>query len=106
MACPEFEQNILGYAELDRELRQRVDVHLSECASCSTFRSTLEELDERLPSELAAALQAPALEEAVRHRIHDTEVERRPSWAPEALDLIGWAAVLVVGSFLLAPLLP
>ncbi|HEV2687196.1 MAG TPA: hypothetical protein VGV35_01540 [Bryobacteraceae bacterium] len=102
MACPEFEDLLTDYAELDIEQRYAVDAHMAVCDECRAFHEALADVDSAMTAAFAG-VEAPAdLPRAVIGRIGAPI--RRPSFVPEILDLTGSVAVLAVALVLLAAL--
>ncbi|MFN0167276.1 MAG: anti-sigma factor family protein [Bryobacteraceae bacterium] len=48
MACEEFEDRLIDYAELLAADREDVDAHLAGCAECRAYPETLTVLDSKL----------------------------------------------------------
>lgn len=83
MTCAEMEDLILegGSAAL-------VDAHVRQCADCRAFQESAWELNEAM----MRTRQAPArLGKAVM-----IAIAPRPTYLPEVLDFVGWAAMLAV----------
>jgi hypothetical protein len=95
MACPEFEELI----------RQGAGGHAAHCEGCRALLDALADVDGALESAFAGVSAPPGMADAVRARIGHEMPIRRPSILPEALDFIGWAAVLALAAFLLPHLL-
>lgn len=95
MPCPEFEELI----------RQGVSGHAAHCEDCRALLDALADVDSAFESAFADVTAPPGMAAAVRARIGYQIPIRRPSILPEALDFIGWAAVLALAAFLLPRLL-
>jgi|SRR5579864_1048674 anti-sigma factor RsiW len=109
MACAEFEERLLEYAELANGERARVDAHAAQCASCREFLEALRTVDSQLTAQLASLEVTPAFAPAVRRRVRRESAVARPSLVPELLDFVGWGAIvalLVLLAWWLAPLSP
>jgi len=109
MACAEFEERLLEYAELANGERARVDAHAALCASCREFLEALRTVDSQLTAQLASLEVTPAFAPAVRRRVRRESAVARPSLVPELLDFVGWGAIvalLVLLAWWLAPLSP
>ncbi len=70
MACAEFEERLLEYADLANGERARVDAHVAHCFSCRGS--------------------------AVRRRVRYEGSPARPSLIPELLDFVGWGAIVAL----------
>jgi hypothetical protein len=101
MACAEFEDRLVDYAELASEERAPVDCHLAACAGCQAFLEALAALDEALFPKFRESAVSPAFRRSVLDRARREDLLRRPSYLPEVLDFVGWAAVLAVAVSLL-----
>jgi predicted anti-sigma-YlaC factor YlaD len=83
MNCEEIEDLILD--EPESEL---VKTHLRQCEECRVFREAARELDlvlmrtPKAPERLSRAVMAA--------------IEPKPSYLPEFLDFVGWAAMIAV----------
>jgi anti-sigma factor RsiW len=109
MACAEFEERLLEYAELANGERARVDAHAAQCASCREFLEALRTVDFQLTAQLAGLEVTPAFAPAVRSRVRRESAAARPSLVPELLDFVGWGAIValvVLLAWWLAPLSP
>ena len=85
MACPDFE-------DLIREGRGG---HAEYCEDCRALLEALADVDRAFECAFAQSSAPPRLAAAVLARV------RRPSILPEALDLIGWAAIIALAAVLL-----
>ena len=101
MPCAQFEDLLLDYEQLDPQQRRSIDAHVAACADCRAFLDSLADLDAAC-SDRFAQFRAPAgFREVVLRRI-DREVPlRRPSYVPEVLYFVGWAAVVAIAVGLL-----
>jgi len=95
MACPDF----------DELIRQGPNGHAGHCDECRALWDAWTEVDEAFESAFAGVAAPPKMAPAVRARIARELGIRRPSILPEALDLIGWAAVLALLAIMLPHLL-
>ena len=96
MACAEFEERLLEYAELANGERARVDAHAAQCSSCREFLEALRTVDFQLTSQLASLEVTPAFAPGVRRRVRHESAAARPSLIPELLDLVGWGAIVAL----------
>lgn len=96
MACAEFEERLLEYAELGNGERARVDAHAAQCSSCRGFLEALRTVDSQLTAQLAGLEVTPAFAPAVRRRVRHERSGPRPSLVPELLDLVGWGAIVAL----------
>jgi predicted anti-sigma-YlaC factor YlaD len=96
MACPEFEDRLIEYAELEGEARACVDTHLAECAGCRQFLEALRVVDRELTAQFTGREVSAAFLPAVRRRVQDEGLARRPSMIPELLDFVGWGAIVAL----------
>ena len=109
MACAEFEERLLEYAELANGERARVDAHAAQCSSCREFLEALRTVDAQLTARLASVEVTPAFAPAVRRRMLRENAIARPSLVPELLDFVGWGAIVTLLGLIawwLAPLVP
>ena len=107
MACAEFEDRLLEYAELTNGERSRVEAHAAQCSSCREFLEALRTVDSQLTAQLAGFELAPAFAPMVRLRVRHESPTARPSVVPELLDFVGWGAIVALLGLLawwLAPL--
>lgn len=107
MACAEFEERLLEYAELANGEKARVDAHAADCPSCHEFLEALRTVDSQLTAQLAGLELTPAFAPAVRRRVRYEGAVARPSLVPELLDFVGWGAIVALIGLLawwLAPL--
>jgi hypothetical protein len=91
MQCQDCEKLLLE-GESNAALRS----HLVACAACAEFAASLEEVDARLSNEYGQAHAPREFAATVLQRIERTAPLRRPSWVPDLLDLVGWAAVIAL----------
>jgi predicted anti-sigma-YlaC factor YlaD len=89
MSCAEIEDLILNESELEL-----VDAHVCVCAECREYLEAARSLDRAL----AHTPKAPArLGEAVLAAIAPKpSYLLKPSYLPEILDFVGWAAMITV----------
>lgn len=96
MACPEFEDRLIEYANIEGEARACVDTHLAECAGCRQFLEALRVVDTELTARFARREVSTAFAAAVRHRVERGAAEQRLSFVPEILDFVGWGAIVAL----------
>jgi anti-sigma factor RsiW len=96
MACAEFEERLLEYAELANGERACVDAHTARCSSCLEFLEALRTVDFQLAAQLAGLEVTPAFAPAVRRRVRHEGAAARPSLVPELLDFVGWGAIVTL----------
>ncbi len=96
MACAEFEERLLEYAELANGERARVDAHAAKCPSCREFLEALRAVDSQLTAQIAGLGVTPAFAPAVRRRVRNEGATARPSLIPELLDFVGWGAIVAL----------
>jgi anti-sigma factor RsiW len=106
MACPQLEDLLVDYSELPAAGRAAVDAHLVACGDCRAFYDALGGIDDALAAAFAPAAVGPGLGAAVRRRTLEAGPARRPSWIPEILDFIGWAAVVGVALYVVDDVSP
>jgi len=109
MACAEFEERLLEYAELANGERARVEAHAAQCSSCREFLEALRTVDSQLTAQLAGFELTPAFAPMVRRRLRHENSTARPSVVPELLDFVGWGAIVTLLGLLawwLGPLTP
>jgi len=109
MACAEFEERLLEYAELASGERAPVEAHVAQCSSCREFLVALRTVDSQLTAQLAGVEVTSAFAPAVRRRVRHQRAGARPSLVPELLDFVGWGAIVALLGVLawwLAPLTP
>lgn len=107
MPCASFEDLLLDYGELACAEREAVDAHLAGCPACREYLEALAQLDLRLAGLFAGVQASPAFRKRVLARVSLEGDLARPSFLPEVLDFIGWAAILAVVvclALLLAPI--
>ena len=96
MTCGSFEDLLVPSEDLSAQDRERLDLHLAECDECRSYRDALEQLDTVLTQRFSRIETADAFKSRIYSRISAQAVLTAPSFLPELLDLIGWAAVVVV----------
>jgi len=96
MACPEFEDRLIEYADIEGEARTCVDTHLAECASCREFLEALRVVDTELTARFGGREVSAAFAPAVRRRVEREASARRLSFVPEVLDFVGWGAIVAL----------
>ncbi len=96
MACP----------DLERLLQEGPDGHAAGCEACEALLQALWEVDAGLEAAYAGIHAPPSLAAGVRLKIAEKRPRSGPSLLPEALDLIGWLAILVLVAVLVHQLLP
>src|SRR5712692_4131385 len=96
MACSEFEDVLVEYAELTDDERRRADAHLAICPGCREFVQALDSVDVRLTEHYAGREVPGGFTEAVRSRVRREAAMRRPSFVPEILDFVGWGAIVAL----------
>jgi hypothetical protein len=109
MACAEFEDRLVEYAELEGAARACVDMHIAECADCRVFLEALGVVDTALTVQFAGLEVSAAFAPAVRRRIHRQAAMPHPSFIPELLDFVGWGAIVALIGLLawwVSPLIP
>ena len=106
MACAEFEDLLLDYDELNSEELQAANGHVAECADCRAFLETLKELDVSLTNLFAGSNVSPTFGQSVIGRLQSRPENPRPSFVPEVLDFIGWAAVFAIIGWLVVQVSP
>jgi anti-sigma factor RsiW len=106
MPCAEFEDLLLDYGELDSARLQKTNAHLTVCADCRTFLKALEEVDAALADFFTGYQISPTFQRLVYQRLQGQQRLRRPSFIPEVLDFVGWAAVLAILACFVAQLNP
>jgi anti-sigma factor RsiW len=94
--CTSFENLLLAYQDLSPQDRQRLNLHLAECDGCRSYRDALEQLDSVLTQRLRGIEASEAFRSRIYSRISAPTTLTAPSFVPELLDLIGWAAVVAV----------
>jgi hypothetical protein len=98
MACPPIEELFEG--------GDSAASHAARCEECRALLEALADVDATLETAFAGisapcGLAARSLAQAAR----ETPL-RRPSWLPEVLDFIGWAAVLTLAAVLIPRYVP
>jgi len=96
MACPEFEDRLIDYADIEGEARACVDTHLAECAGCRQFLEALLVVDTELTARFSGREASAALAVTVRRRVDREASARRLSFVPEILDFVGWGAIVAL----------
>jgi len=105
VSCSEFEALLIDYAELDEASRRSVDLHFGVCENCRAFRDALAEVDGALEREAASVRFSVRFPSAVLDHVPVDAAPRRPSFAPELLDLAGSVAVMAILAAVLFPLI-
>ncbi|HTT64244.1 MAG TPA: hypothetical protein VMG35_20475 [Bryobacteraceae bacterium] len=95
MACPDFEELV----------RQGAGGHAATCEECRALLEALADVDQAFETAFAGVSAPPGLASAARARAAGEIRFPRPSVLPEALDFIGWAAVLALAALMLPHLL-
>src|SRR5712692_5669036 len=95
MACPEFEDRLIEYADIEGEARACVDSHLAECPGCREFLEALRVVDNELTARFGGREVSAAFAPAVRRRV-EREAAARLSFVPELLDFVGWGAIVAL----------
>lgn len=106
MACPEFEDRLIEYADIEGEARACVDTHLAECAGCRQFLEALRLVDTELTARFSGRDASAAFTAAVRRRVEHEASARRLSFVPEVLDFVGWGAIVALLGLMAWWLLP
>ncbi len=88
MPCPEFEERLLDYPDLELEAER----HAAGCPSCAAFVQTLAEADAAIGAHLAGVRPSAAFRARIMLR-----TEPYPTAVPELLDFLGWAGLLAAG---------
>lgn len=96
MACPEFEDLLLDYADLSAAERVRADGHVAGCTACREFLATLQAVDTSLTAQYSHRSLDATFDQVLKRRIRLETPAPRPSLIPELLDFIGWAGILVL----------
>ncbi len=100
MTCAAAEHRLMDYDRLTAQERESVDMHLAGCAACRAFLAV-----DALLAQQYSGVRAPAdFRAAVLRRARVEKPLRKPSFVPEILDFVGWAAVLAFAGVLLLPL--
>ncbi|HUK18788.1 MAG TPA: hypothetical protein VLW65_20350 [Bryobacteraceae bacterium] len=95
MACPEFKDL----------LREGANGHAAHCEKCRALLEAAADVDRAFESAFAGITAPSGLTAAARARLAREVPIRPPSLLPEALDFIGWAAVLALAAALLPHLI-
>jgi anti-sigma factor RsiW len=98
MPCRSFEDLLLGYSELSVSERDRVDAHVAGCAECREYLAVLDQIDGQLAGEYSGARAPAGFERSVLARVTAGRLPAGPTWVPEILDCIGWAAVIAAAA--------
>ena len=101
MACAEFEDRLLQFAELDAADRQIVDAHIAGCSGCRAFRTALDHVDRALEQTFTGMAVNSEFDRAVIAASRRIAPVRKPSLVPLVLDFVAAAAVVFVGVALL-----
>ncbi len=96
MPCAEFEDRLLDYENLREEERRAVEAHLRGCEDCCTFLDALSSVDAALARGLGELEVSPGFRRAALDRAWREVPLRKPSFVPEILDFVGWAAVVAI----------
>ena len=96
MACPEFEDRLIEYADIEGEAQACVDSHLAECPGCREFLEALRVVDTELTARFSGREVSAAFAPAVRRRVEREAAARRLSFVPELLDFVGWGAIVAL----------
>jgi len=96
MACQEFEDRLIDYADIEGAARTCVDQHLAECAGCREFLEALHVVDTELTARFSGREASAAFAAAVRQRVEREASARRLSFVPEILDFVGWGAIVAL----------
>ena len=97
MACADIEDLILNNSGWEPGQRQLVEAHVRGCEDCLAFLEAAQSIDfaleqtRRAPARLTAAVLAA--------------IAPKPSYLPEILDFVGWAAMISVAVGLVRELL-
>jgi predicted anti-sigma-YlaC factor YlaD len=83
MNCTEIQERILNEPGL-----ALVDAHLRQCCDCRAFWEAAAELD----AALSITLKSPK----TLNRAVFAAITSKPTYLPELLDFVGWAAMLAV----------
>src|SRR5258708_38028425 len=94
MACPEFEDRLIEYADIEGEARACVDTHLAECAGCRQFLEALRLVATELTARFSGRDASAAFTAAVRRRVEREASARRLACVPDVLDVVGCGAVV------------
>ena len=95
MACPSLEDL----------LRDGGD-HAAGCEECRALLEAWKEVDGRLEAAFRDVMAPAGLAARARAQASLEAPLRKPSWAPEILDFIGWAAVLTLLAVMIPRFLP
>lgn len=104
--CHRCEELLLDSATRDAAAESFLRAHLAICTGCAGLAQDLRQLDEAFTAEFAPACVSPEFRDRLNTRLANEAVCLKPSWVPEALDAIGWAAILAIAAVLSWPLLP
>ena len=96
MVCPSLEDL----------LQHGADGHAVHCADCRALLEAFADVDARLGAGLAGVVAPPSMGSTVRMLAAREVQVRRPSYVPEILDFVGWAAVLAIAAVLIPRYLP
>ena len=93
MACPELEDLLSG----------SFGDHVRGCERCRALLEAFAEVDSAFENAFKGISAPAGMASSVlaRARISPGDLPKRPSAVPELLDMIGWAAVLVVAAIVL-----
>ena len=96
MACPELDDLLNGAAQGHAEL----------CENCRVLLEAWADADATLETAFAGLHAPPSVAAAARMTIDRQAALRAPSFLPEILDFIGWAAVLGLAAALIPRFFP
>jgi len=96
MACPSLEDL----------LREGANGHAAQCQECRALLEAWADVDATFEAGFAGIAAPASLVPAVRAMAAREAQARGPSWAPEILDFLGWAAVLAIAAILIPRYLP
>src|SRR5580765_3487461 len=105
MACPEFEDRLIEYADIEGEARACVDTHLAECAGCRQFLEALRVVDTELTARFSGREASAAFSAAVLGVMAWWIVPFIPAFNASQAALSMNAALAAGGAFLLVALL-
>src|SRR5713226_9517082 len=96
MPCAEFEDRLLDYDNLRDHERLPVEAHLERCQECRAFLEAVHSVDTALKEALGNLRVSPSFQPAALDRACREAPLRKPSFVPEILDFVGWAAVVAI----------
>lgn len=106
MPCQEFEDRLAMYDELGSDERETIGTHVAQCTDCRDFLSAVAEVDNALQAAFAESTVSADFSKQVAQKLLDQATLQGPSWIPEMLDAIGWAAVIAILLWLTAFFVP